>query len=343
MYSKTTTIILLLMLLSGVLPAQKIKDFFYIEKESKELPVFVRGNLKNDKLLLFIQGGDAEKGIDFGRSNYPGWKNTLESDVAIAYFDQRGLNKRVNKIDTTKINPDQVCKDILLIAQTLKNKYQTEIYLIGHSSGGASMLSCLSNYSEEFSFIKGAIALNTPITNDFSRERYNYYRPLYLKNLASEFVANEVNTEYWQEAYEWMDKTDSIHKSDISKKWNEYVDSAFEAKKKKVSLKMIFKVIFSKPYNPINYLNRKDEKFVSERLWSYGRGMDRWKELPQIDIPILLVTGRFDSIATVEEQEDVNDLIPNSDLVILPSSSHESFLDQPDSLNNVLLKYINVR
>ena len=119
---------------------QKVNYFYYVEPETKNLPVFVRGNLGQNKILLYVQGGDAENGIDFGRSDYPRWKNTLEKEVTIAYFDQRGLNRSVKKIDTAKINATQILKDIITIAKSIKEKYHANIYLFGHSNGGRQVL-----------------------------------------------------------------------------------------------------------------------------------------------------------------------------------------------------------
>ncbi len=152
--------------------AQNIKDFYYAEPETKNLPVFIRGNLDQNTILFYVQGGDAENGIDFGRSNYPIWKNTLEKEVAIAYFDQRGLNRHPKKIDTAKINSNQVQKDIIAVAKSLKQKYDAEIILFGHSNGGRWVLKTLANFQYETKFIKAGIAFNTPITTDFSEKRY---------------------------------------------------------------------------------------------------------------------------------------------------------------------------
>jgi hypothetical protein len=65
--------------------AQQVKEFSYQEAEDYEFPVYVRGNLDSNNLILFVQGGPGETAIDFGRSDYPRWKNTLEKEFAIAY------------------------------------------------------------------------------------------------------------------------------------------------------------------------------------------------------------------------------------------------------------------
>lgn len=339
--------LLVFVFITKVTFAQKVKDFFYIEPETKNLPVFIRGNLENKTILLYVQGGDAENGIDFGRSDYPKWKKTLEKNTAIAYFDQRGLNRNIKKIDTSKINKKQNLKDIITIAKFLKEKYNTKVYLFGHSNGGRHVLETLGTYPKESSFIAGGIAFNTPITTDFSKIRYNHYRPLYLKNLAKEKIANNINPNYWQEAFNWMSERDSIHTREDSKKWNTYVDNAFQPKKSKIGLGMVFNTVFARPYNPIKYLNNKDNKFVGDKLWYAEKKVwdnkeqiPLWDILPNINCPVLLITGRYDAISVPEEIKDAHKLLNNSEMHIIPNAAHESFLDKPIEFNKIISSYI---
>ncbi|PTX60405.1 pimeloyl-ACP methyl ester carboxylesterase [Kordia periserrulae] len=336
------TVFITLLLLSQFAFSQKVKDFFYAEPDDKNLPVFVRGNLKNNTILLFVQGNYGENGIDFGRSNYPRWKKSLEVKVAIAYFDQRGLNTSVKKIDTTRINPTQVAKDIIAIAKKLKEKYNAKVYAFGHSTGGQDVLDCLAKFPKEAHYIEAGIVFNAPITSDFSPERYNQYRPQFLKNIATNFIAQKKNTAYWQEAFDWMTTTDSIHTPEISKRWNRYVDAAFTPTKRKTGFGMALKVLFARPYNPLRYLNEKDNKLVSDLLWEAQRDVNRWKLLPQIEHRVLLLTGQFDAIAVPEELQDASKLIANSTLVVLPNSGHQSFLDTPKLFEKAVLAFIGI-
>lgn len=347
MHLKTILFTLTLFVFNNLLAQQKVKEFYYVEPKTKNLPVFIRGNIESKKVLLYVQGGGAENGIDFGLSDYPKWKNTLEKEVAIAYFDQRGLNRSVKKIDTSKINSQQVLKDIIIIAESIKEKYQADIYLFGHSMGGVDVLRCLSSFPKETSFIKSGIVFNTPITSDFSPERYNYYRPLYLKNLSKEFIEEKIDTAYWKEAYDWMTKTDSISTIEDSRKWNSYADRAYKPYKRKIGLGMVLKTIFSRPYNPIKYLNNKDNKYVADKLWYaekklWGNGKQKplWDKLPEIEHKILLITGRYDAIAVPEEMKEANRLIKKSKLVIIPKATHESYLSQPELFNKAIISFI---
>ncbi len=344
---RTLSFVLILCIINNVHAQKKVKDFYYVEPETKNLPVFVRGNIASKKILLYIQGGSAQNGIDFGRSDYPKWKKTLEKKVAIAYFDQRGLNRNVKKIDTSKVNAKQVLEDIITIAKSLQDKYNTEIHLLGHSMGGVKILKCLATFPQKTSFIESGIVFNAPITTDFSPERYNHYRPLYLKNLAKEFIEQQKEVRYWQQAYDWMSEVDSIATIEDSKKWNAYVDSAFTSKKRKIGLGMVLSTIFSRPYNPIKYLNNKDNKFIADKLWYAEKELwekeaqtPLWELLPKIEHHILLITGRYDAIAVPEETKDAHKHIKHSKLVILPNATHESFLTQPKLFNQSVITFI---
>ncbi len=341
MKNKTIFFILFIMLCGVSLRAEQIKDYFEIDYDEFSFPVLVRGNLDKGKILLFVQGGPGETAIDFARADYPKWKNTLETKVAIAYYDQRGLNQKASQIDTTKITYLQYGKDLLAIAKRLKEKYKADIYLMGHSAGGNMVQNCLENFSKEADFISGAILLNTPITNDYSPERYKHYRPLYLQHLAEEMLGKGIDTLKWREAHNWIMEIDSIETVEQVRKWNAYVDSAFKPSKRKISVGMALKVVFAKPYGLFKYMNRKDDELVGDFLWADGKNLTAFQNLSYIKQPILLLTGRFDDIASPEEMKEAHRLIPNSKLVVMPNAGHESFLDQPVLFEESILGFIS--
>lgn len=321
--------------------AQQVQEFFYQEAEDYKFPVYVRGNLDSGNLVLFVQGGPGETAIDFARSDYPKWKNTLEKEFAIAYYDQRGLNQRLKNIDSPKITYEQYSKDIIALGKALMEKYDANIYLMGHSAGGKMVLNTLQYYPEETSFIHGAMILNTPITTDYSPERWIHYRPLFLKNLAEEKMATDSDTDYWQQAHMWITKIDSITTPEQAKRWNEYADFAFMPTERKVTMGMVFRVIFSRPYNPIKYLKRKDNKRVDDLLWEDQQELSTFKEFDKIDTSVLLLTGRYDDVGLPEENQRAHELIPHSTLTILPDAGHESFLDQPELFVEAITRFVS--
>lgn len=316
------------------------KEYIKFEYDRYTFPILVRGNIESGKMLVFLQGGPGETAIDFARSDYPRWKKTLEKEVAIAYYDQRGHNQSVKKIDTTKISYDQYSLDAIAISKMLKEKYDVEIYLLGHSAGGYMVLHALQYFSNESGFLDGAIAINTPITSDHSPERYQYYRPLYLKILANEKIASNDNIDFWQQELDWISSIDSITTREGAIRWNRTVEQAFTPNKRRLTPGMAMKVIFSRPYNPIKYLNRKDNELIDDLLWEDRKDFPSFENLSSINENLLLITGRFDDVAPPEEMKQAHQLIENSQLIILPDAGHESFIDQPELFNKAIFKFI---
>ena len=212
---------------------------------------------------------------------------------------------------------------------------------MGHSAGGKMVLSTLQQYSEVGSTFSGALVINTPITTDYSTKRWGHFRPLYLKNLAQEKLDANIETAYWQKAYEWITEIDSITTPVQAKQWNEYADAAFSPAKRKNTPGMVFRVIFSRPYNPIKYLKRKDNDRVGDLLWASGKDLRSFDGLEGITVPVLLLTGRYDDIGLPEENQRANQIIPNSSLTIIPDAGHESFLDQPELFKREIIGFIN--
>lgn len=319
--------------------SQVIKDFFYIEKNDQSLPVFVRGNLDKKTILLFVQGGPGDNGIDFGRSDYPRWRKTLEQHMAIAYYDQRGLNQKLPEINKGKINFEQYRHDFIRIARYLKEKYDCNIYALGHSSGGWIIMNGLNLYPDQQSTLSGVILANMPLTNDHSPERYHYYRPLYLKNLANELISNGIDTMKWQKAFRWITSIDSITTQEQALQWNEYVNSAFTPTKRRITPGMFFKVMFKKPYTGFSLFYNKDNELVNDLLWESEKSMFSFSEMNP-KYPILLLTGRFDDVSPPEEMEVLYQSIDQSQLIILQDASHESFLDQPGLFNIAVINFM---
>ncbi len=52
-----------------------------------------------------------------------------------------------------------------------------------------------------------------------------------------------------------------------------------------------------------------------------------WGELPQIDKPVLVVTGSADEVTTVEEANKMGKAIPNAEVAILEASHLANFED----------------
>ncbi len=67
---------------------------------------------------------------------------------------------------------------------------------------------------------------------------------------------------------------------------------------------------------------------------------DLSKDMKDITIPTLIITGEDDKDTPIAFGKRMNFLIPNSQLLILKNAGHYSFLDQPEEFVKILAKFI---
>lgn len=66
---------------------------------------------------------------------------------------------------------------------------------------------------------------------------------------------------------------------------------------------------------------------------------DSTKDLPNIQCPTLIMTGRQDKVCTVELHEEMAALIPNATLKIIEHCGHLSTLEQPEVVNQYIREW----
>ena len=75
------------------------------------------------------------------------------------------------------------------------------------------------------------------------------------------------------------------------------------------------------------------------------RGMaarrDYTDDLPNINVPTLIIVGREDPIRPVGDAEFMHSKIPNSRLEIIDDASHMTNMEQPEGFNSILLDFLN--
>ena len=70
------------------------------------------------------------------------------------------------------------------------------------------------------------------------------------------------------------------------------------------------------------------------------RRLNYLEQLPRIDKPTLIIVGEEDPGTPVAASEAMQERIPNSRLVVLPSAAHLSNVEQADAFNRTLLDFL---
>lgn len=63
--------------------------------------------------------------------------------------------------------------------------------------------------------------------------------------------------------------------------------------------------------------------------------------LPQIEVPICIIWGTEDKSAPVGLGHALRELLPHAEYHEIPEAGHHSFLDQPDIMNDLLIRYLS--
>lgn len=347
---KLTTVILLGVV--TILSSCKKEDFVVSENTNDQFkilhngaftPIWVRGNVASGTILVYIQGGPGYNSLDFAAIDYPNWKETLEKDFGVAYYDQLGTGMRAGDVDPEKITMNDWAEQLHEVGSLLKEKYETNVVFMGHSFGGVVAMRYLLKYGDDAVADK-YICMNSPATTDADSDaemRWQFRRD-FLVNLSENMMANEKDIEFWQNVSTWLEENQKIETDDQRKKWNELVEENYERhfEDKTVSFRDYLKVIFSSPYSagPAE-ANGRVLSVLEENLISEEKSFNLIGKLGDINADLLLMTGAMDDICPPEELMYMHNLVP-SDTIIIPRASHEIYLHQPDLFRNAIKDFV---
>jgi len=67
--------------------------------------------------------------------DYPEWRESLEQEVAVAYYDQVGTSNKQGRFGLADITLERYVDEIHTVAAFLSESFQAEVILLGHMPG----------------------------------------------------------------------------------------------------------------------------------------------------------------------------------------------------------------
>jgi len=94
------------------------------------MPAYVFGNVESDVFIVVLHGGPGGTGMDYRVGTY---KNDLEDQYAMVYFDQRGQGMAKGHLTGDEMTAEVMSEDVFVLAKALKERYGQDIslFLIG--------------------------------------------------------------------------------------------------------------------------------------------------------------------------------------------------------------------
>ncbi len=326
-------------------------DMFHVKNGDYLIPVLVRGNTASKKILLYIQGGPGYSSLDFALGDYPEWKNTLEIDYAVAYYDQRGTGNKQGNFSQGDLVLSTWVEDLNKVASFLEKAYGAEIIMMGHSFGGDLMYRYMvakGNTAVPSKYI----SIDSPVTTDSDDDTLRWvFRREFLLNTANLEISRGKRISQWNEVLQWLSVNPELKKLggdnpfQLWNQWNKYVDELIyvDYPEKPVKIKHYMNLVFNSNYNILAYLNGNYKEKLVSRILEEEENDFLMDKLPLIQNQnILVLGGRYDDICPPEELAYVFTQIgsPHKTLKIIDYAGHTSFIDQPTEFYNTIKQFV---
>lgn len=300
-------------------------DTFFLQEKGNSMPIQVRGNTASKTFLLMVHGGPGSGSIVYMDDVI---KNTIESDFAVAYWDQRYAWAAQGNSELAEPTFEDVVSDLEKVVLLLKKRYGNDIaiFLNGHSWGGFLAPYYLVKGDNQKN-IKGWIqtdgAHDIPLLDKLTIE-------MLLERATIEITANR-NAAKWTEIKDFVNTITLPATVEQSNRLNEYAHEATTATLTP-EIQELSRIELIK-----NYANNNGAvtALIGSTIFEKGRyndkmsqklslGTDLPSKLPLIKVPTLILFGQWDYICPPKLGDDVASKIKSAYIkkIIYPNAGH---------------------
>lgn len=313
-----------------------LNDTIFVRHQNADMPAYIHGNGAEKVFLIILHGGPGDVGLGY-RTN--AFKNIIEKQYAVIYFDQRGSGASQGSYSENGISVDIMAEDVLALMRVMKHKYgnDSRFFLLGHSWGGTlGTATLLKNQNEFLGWIEIGGAHNP-------KGMYQEYKTNF-RRVANEQIELGNNIDFWQETIDLVNNVSKEYKEADFFKMN---NRAFKAERRLVSANVINEIDNDSDtffdYNLLVSLwNRGNTVTIltNQGIWENLSYTDR---LSEIKTPALLLWGKYDMILPVSFAQEAYDNLGSTTkkMVVFERSGHAPFASEPDKFAKELIQFMN--
>ena len=320
------------------------EDLFFLENDKAIMPIRVMGNKASNTFMIFLHGGPGSNIVD-ARDFLDSSMGPIEQEVAMVYWDQRCAGSSQGNCDRKELSFDAYLSDLDKLIVLLQDQYGSdlEFYLMTHSFGGWLATVYLSDWDGQQA-IKGWInvdgAFSAPMIFEASRQM--------LLETGSRQIAQGNNAVEWQEIISEIEALD-LAVLDDKVTLNHL---GYEAPQLMVDVDSINTIevdanlatIFTSPGSQLAVLTNNlvtSASPFSEQVFS----LDHSSKLANIDIPVLMLWGKYDFVVPPSTINDFERLVGSSDVtrVIFERSEHTPFATEPEEFARAVVAFLQAQ
>ena len=332
-------ILYILMLVFAIFSCQKEElsqeDHFFVTNDEAIMPVYLRGNLESDAIILFLHGGP---GGNASQATFIPSFQSVENSYAIAYWDQRASGLSQGNPDKSTFTVEQFVEDTYYVIEAINVRYPgKQIFLFGHSWGGALGAAYLSTNNYQTN-ITGFICMN-------SGHNLEVGLPLsidWMESFANEQLGMNNNIAYWTEVSEWCETNPDMTIPDNYFKYVDYLKEtdAYRHDNQEVEIENV--TLGDILNSRLSLAIMIGGQYLSQNFNILELNLS--EEMAKINIPTMVVWGKYDGVNTLDMGYDAYNSIGTDsmqkEMVILENSAHEGYLEEPDLFQNYTLDFI---
>ncbi len=317
-------------------------DHFFLQSNGANMPVYVRGNLNNEKIVILVHGGPGNSDLQY-RVEPNGSEpkiNKLEKEFAVVYYDQRGAGaSQGNNIDMDVINFKKDLKNLILL---LKAKYgnNKKIYVMGHSWGGFVVPYFLEEYQN---MVNGWIQVDG--AHNYSLNDSLTWRKL--SSFGNTQIAANIRASEWQTIVNYCNLNNPLNNKIVGRKLNRYagdVEAYIPDLPTGSTLAEKLKQLPKSGIPITSYVsNLVANTFITQTdFQAYSIPIS--ENLFKINKPALLLWGKYDFICPSELMNDITSKISSTDVTskIFNKSGHSPMVDEPELFWQTVVDWVAV-
>ncbi len=235
-------------------------------------------------------------------------------EFEIIYYAQLGSYNSDQPDDVSLWTVDRFREEVEEVRRALQLE---NFYLYGQSWGGMLAIEYALKYQ---SHLKGLILSNTPASIDSFEAYINDLRLQLPEDAQKQLKTFEDQKDFANPDYQKL-MIEEVYSRYICRlqPWPEALAMTFQHLNEKVYLMM-----------------QGPNEFT---ITGNFKNWDRWKDLPQIKVPALVISGRYDTINPADTIK-IAELIPLGEAKICEKGSHLSLYDDRENYFKALLEYL---
>jgi len=290
-----------------------------------EQTILVRGRDRAKPVLLYVHGGPGFAQLPIA----PGYSELLERHFVVVHWDQRGAGASCADTDSAALTQERIVADTIELSEQLARRFGGgKIFLLGHSWGSVVGALAVQQRPDLFYAYVGL----GQVVNGRRNEELSY-----------RFVVEEAERREDEEALAELGRIHPPYPTPkelgVQRRWlAAYRGSIYATDRAREALPA---ALFGREYTLATRL-----RFFScfqrslERLWAGLDGFDAIAQIPRLDVPVFLFTGRHDwnTPWPLIEEWGAALAAPQVELVWFEEAGHVPPIEAPEEFQRRLIE-----